>query len=69
VANGPSAIAASAGAVASLAAAGALLLTVVLLLGGARPHAPDLDRWVAGDGPAYDSPPLLRVLRRTPGAT
>jgi MFS family permease len=63
LATGPTAIAASAGVVAVTAVAGVVLLTGVLLLGGARPHAPDLDRWVAGDGPAYYSPPLLRVLR------
>ncbi|HET6257760.1 MAG TPA: hypothetical protein VFE39_03830 [Pseudonocardia sp.] len=36
----------------------------VLLLGGSRPQAPDLQRWVDGDGPAYDSPPLAALVRR-----
>ena len=44
--------------------AGAVLLTGVLLLGGSRPQAPDLQRWVDGDGPAYDSPPFAALLRR-----
>jgi MFS family permease len=64
LATGPTGITTSAGVVATAAVAGALLLTAVLLLGGAHPHAPDLDRWVAGDGPAYHSPALLEVLRR-----
>jgi MFS family permease len=50
--------------VAVTAAVGAALLTGVLLLGGSRPQAPRLDRWVRGDGPAYDSPPFVAVLRR-----
>jgi hypothetical protein len=64
LATGPTATTAAAGVVAAAAAAGALLLTAVLLFGGARPHAPDLERWVAGDGPAYHSPALLQVLRQ-----
>jgi MFS family permease len=56
----------AAGLVAAIAAGGAVLLTGVLLLGGSAPQAPRLDRWVAGDGPAYDSPPLVAVLRRRP---
>lgn len=41
---------------------GAALL-VVLLLGGARPHAPDLQRWLEGESAAYHSPRLAAVLR------
>jgi MFS family permease len=50
--------------VAVAAGVGAVLLTGVLLLGGSPPQAPRLDRWVDGDGPAYDSPPVAAVLRR-----
>lgn len=42
---------------------GALLAGGVLVLGGARPHAPDLDTWLEGEEPAYHSPRLLAVLR------
>jgi MFS family permease len=41
---------------------GALILAV-LLLGGARPHAPDLELWVGGEQPAYHSPPLAAAIR------
>lgn len=39
------------------------VVVALLLLGGARPHAPDLDRWVAGEGPAYHSPPVAARVR------
>ncbi|MDQ1721034.1 MAG: hypothetical protein QOI26_768 [Pseudonocardiales bacterium] len=42
---------------------GALILAV-LLLGGARPHAPDFELWVAGEQPAYHSPRLGAAIRR-----
>jgi hypothetical protein len=42
---------------------GALILGV-LLLGGARPHAPDLDTWIDGEQPAYHSPPIAAAVRR-----
>jgi MFS family permease len=41
---------------------GALILAV-LLLGGARPHAPDFELWVAGEQPAYHSPRLAAAIR------
>jgi MFS family permease len=44
--------------------AGALILAV-LLLGGARPHAPDLELWVRGEQPAYRSPRLAAAVRHT----
>ncbi|MHA6630095.1 hypothetical protein ACU61A_32040 [Pseudonocardia sichuanensis] len=53
--------------VAATTAVGAVLLTGVLLLGGSRPQAPDLRRWVDGDGPAYRSPPVAALLRRRDG--
>ena len=51
--------------IAVAAALGTVLLTGVLLLGGSRPHTPDLQRWVDGDAPAYDSPPLAALVRRS----
>jgi MFS family permease len=35
----------------------------VLLLGRVRPHAPDLDRWLSGQAPAYRSPPVAAAIR------
>jgi MFS family permease len=54
------AVALTLGVLALFAAAG----LAVLLLGGQRPHRPQLERWLEGEEPAYDSPPLLAVLRR-----
>jgi MFS family permease len=46
-------------------AAGAAGIGVALyLLGGARPQAPDLERFMAGEAPAWYSPPLLARLRK-----
>jgi nucleotide-binding universal stress UspA family protein/MFS family permease len=41
------------------AAAGALLYA----LGGVRPEAPNVARWMGGTEPAWDSPPLLAAIR------
>jgi MFS family permease len=46
-----------------LCAVGGVLILAVLLLGGARPHAPDLDLWVRGEQPAYHSPRLAAAVR------
>jgi MFS family permease len=46
-----------------LALSGAALGVVIYALGGARPQAPDLERFVAGESPAWYSPPLLARLR------
>lgn len=43
---------------------GAVILGV-LLLGGARPHAPDFDIWIGGEQPAYNSPRLADTVRRS----
>ena len=43
---------------------GAVALTV-LLVGGARPHSPNLGRWIDEQEPAYDSPPLAATVRST----
>jgi ABC-type transport system involved in multi-copper enzyme maturation permease subunit len=46
-----------------IAVSGALIGIAVYALGGARPQAPDIDRFLAGDGPAWYSPPLLARVR------
>jgi MFS family permease len=43
--------------------AGGGVLLVLLLLGGVRPHAPDLPRWIDGEEPAYDSPRIAAAVR------
>ncbi len=47
----------------ALALGGAALGVAIYALGGARPQAPDLDRFVAGESPAWYSPPLLARVR------
>jgi MFS family permease len=50
-----------------LAVGGAGIGVALYALGGAKPQAPDLDRFLEGEEPAWDSPPLLaRVLGRAP---
>jgi len=46
-----------------LALGGAAIGVTIYALGGARPQAPDLDRFVAGEAPAWYSPPLLAKVR------
>jgi hypothetical protein len=46
-----------------LAVGGAAIGVGVYALSGARPQAPDLDRFVDGDSPAWYSPPLLSRAR------
>jgi hypothetical protein len=46
-----------------LAVAGAVVPVLLYLLGGARPQTPDLRRFFDGEGPAWDSPPLLAAAR------
>jgi MFS family permease len=46
-----------------LALAGAAVALLLYLLGGARPQTPQLDRFLAGEGPAWYSPPLLATIR------
>ncbi|WP_217919310.1 MFS transporter [Actinomadura sp. BRA 177] len=43
--------------------AGAVVLLGLLLAGSARPHAPDLRSWLAGESPAYHSPRLGAAFR------
>ena len=47
-----------------IAAGGALLATLLFVLGSGRLQTPDLERWAGGE-PAWMSPPLLGRLRRT----
>jgi MFS family permease len=47
-----------------LALGGAIIGVVIYILSGARPQAPDLERFLAGIDPAWESPPLFAKLRR-----
>jgi len=47
-----------------LAIGGAAIAVLLYVLGRARPQTPDIDRFLAGDAPAWYSPPLLAGLRR-----
>jgi hypothetical protein len=49
-----------------LAGAGALGGVAIYALSGARPQAPDLDRFLGGKLPAWYSPPLLARVRSVP---
>jgi hypothetical protein len=46
-----------------LSLGGAVVGVLIYWLGDARPQAPDLDRFVDGESPAWYSPPLLARLR------
>ena len=48
---------------AGLAIVGAAVAVLLYVLGGARPAAPDIDRFLAGEGPGFESPPLLARVR------
>jgi hypothetical protein len=50
-----------------LAAGGGLLALYVWILGRARLQRPDLERWMGGEGPAWDSPPLAAGVRGESG--
>ncbi|HUB72894.1 MAG TPA: MFS transporter [Solirubrobacteraceae bacterium] len=52
----------------ALALGGAVIGVAIYALGGARPQSPDIDRFVAGEAPAWYSPPLLARARRDLGA-
>jgi MFS family permease len=47
-----------------IAVTGAVLGVTIYALGGARPQAPNLDRFLEGEAPAWYSPPLLARVRR-----
>jgi MFS family permease len=48
-----------------LSAGGALLAISLYALGGVRPPTPVLERWFAGEEPAWESPRLLAAVRRS----
>jgi hypothetical protein len=50
-----------------LALGGAVIGVAIYALGGARPQTPDIEGFVAGEAPAWYSPPLLARVR--PGLT
>jgi hypothetical protein len=47
----------------ALAVLGGLIPVVLYALGGARPEKPDVEAFLAGEKPAYPSPPLLARVR------
>ncbi len=47
-----------------LALGGAAIAVLVYVLGRARPETPDLERFLAGEAPAWYSPPLLAGIRK-----
>ena len=47
-----------------LAIAGAVVPVLLYLLGGARPETPQLERFMGGEGPAWNSPTLLAGARQ-----
>jgi MFS family permease len=51
----------------ALALLGAAVPVLLYVLGGARPEAPDIEAFLAGEKPAYYSPPLLARVRNLPG--
>jgi MFS family permease len=51
-----------------LALGGAALGVLIYALGGARPQTPDIERFLAGEAPAWHSPPLLARVRTHPTA-
>ena len=53
----------------ALALGGAVIGVAIYALGGARPQTPDIDGFVAGETPAWYSPPLLAGARRKLSAT
>jgi MFS family permease len=46
-----------------LALGGAAVGVAIYVLGGARPQAPDIERFVSGEAPAWYSPPLVARVR------
>jgi MFS family permease len=47
-----------------LALGGAAIAVLLYLAGGARPQTPDVETFLDGEAPAWDSPPLLAALRK-----
>jgi len=44
--------------------AAAVVIVVLFFVGGARLHQPNVEGWLAGEGTAFDSPPLAAAARR-----
>lgn len=49
-----------------IAAVGLIFAVIVYLGSGTRRHAPDIDGWLGGEGPALHSPPLFAQVRGLP---
>jgi len=49
-----------------LAIGGAIAAVLLYVVGRARPQTPDLERFMAGEAPAWYSPPLLAGIRNRP---
>jgi nucleotide-binding universal stress UspA family protein/MFS family permease len=49
-----------------LSAGGAVAFACLYVVGGVRPPAPAIERWMSGQEPALDSPPLLAAIRHAP---
>ena len=49
-----------------IAAAGAATALYLFVLARARPHHPQIERWIGGTEPAFDSPALAAALRHLP---
>lgn len=49
-----------------IAVVGLVFAAVVYVGSGTRPHAARVESWLAGDGPALHSPPVLAKLRGLP---
>jgi MFS family permease len=50
-----------------VAVGGGVIAVLLYVLGGARPQTPDLERFLAGEAPAWYSPPLLQAVRQRAG--
>lgn len=50
----------------AIACAGAFAATYLFVLARARPHHPQIERWLDGSEPAFQSPALAAALRRLP---
>jgi MFS family permease len=48
----------------AFALGGSAIAVVIYLLGGARPQAAQVERFIDGEGPAWYSPPLLAAVRK-----
>jgi MFS family permease len=49
-----------------IAGGGAFVAVYLFVLARAKPHHPDIDRWIGGTEPAFDSPALAAAIRGLP---